>query len=340
MLSKKYVFRLLTANVLAALMITPVFAYQAPVVSGNVVAPSSEQPLIPVDSGDGNSDTSTVQQEVTATSVAAPSVDNSNNLPNQVQMLQQQVQTLQGQLEVQSHQLTQMQSQQAAQYQDLMNRINLLAQGKRSEATQALVTASGASVASTPAATAANKPATAAMAANQAGDVSSAPPAAIDANPEAPPPRAPATTAAAATAATTSAAVSPTNAASDSEQAVYQQAYNKLGKQQYSAAKTGFQAYLKQYPHGTYAGDSHYWLGELDLVTGDETSATREFTTVTQQFSSSSRVPASLLRLGSIYSAAGKTAQAKDAYNAIIRRFPSSAEASQAQQQIKALMQS
>ncbi len=298
--------RLLTIATMAGFMITPAFAYEAPVVSGNAVAPSSEQPLIPVNSD--NSDIA-VQQQVTAQEAEAPAPDNSGNLPNQVQLLQQQVQNLQGQLEMQSHQIAQMQSLQMSQYQDLDRRINLLAQGKRSEATQALVTASTATASAMPAA-----------------------PAAIDANPEAPLPKAPAVAAA-----STVAPPPPVAPVVNSEQAMYQQAYNQLGKQQYTAAKTGFQAYLKQYPNGTYAADSHYWLGELALVMGDNANATKEFTTVTQQFASSPRVPASWMRLGGIYTAAGNTAQAKEAYNAVIRRFPNSSEAVQAKQQLSQL---
>lgn len=322
MKSKSYVIaRLCAMAALSSAIAAPVFAYEAPVVSGNAVAPSSEQPLIPVDSDNSGM---AEQEQVTAASASAPPTDN-GNLPNQVQMLQQQVQNLQGQLELQSHQITQMQSQQMAQYQDLDRRINLLAQGKRSEATQSLVTAGSAATVAKPTAS------SSAAYANNAG------PAAIDANPEAPPPRAPAATTKPVAAAP---AVAAASATVDSEQAAYEQAYNQLGKQQYSAAKNGFQGYLKQYPTGTYAADSHYWLGELALVTGDDASATKEFTTVSQQFASSPRVPASLMRLGSIYTASDKTAQAKEAYNVVIRRFPNSTEATQAKQLLSQLAQS
>lgn len=314
-----------TATLLAALIVTPVFAYEAPVVSGQAIgpSPSSEaQPLIPADNS-----AAPPQQQMSSDVTPAPN----SNLSNQVQQLQQQLQSMQGQLEVQSHQLTEMKATQMSLYQDLDRRINLLAQGKHNEATQSMVTGTVA----------------AGAAASANSDANSAP-AAIDANPEAPPPRAPAATTSQtqAPATTTDTRVTNTVVTSsaapsnvDPETQSYQRAYNLLGKQQFTPAKAGFQSYLQQYPQGKYAADSHYWLGELALVDGDESGAIREFTTVTQQYPKSTRVPASLLRLGGIYATDGKTTQAKASYNAIVRNYPNSNESADAEQQLKQLAQ-
>lgn len=314
MISRK-ILCVMSACVLGCLTLTPVFADEAPVVAATAVNDSNQQPLFAADSVDNSGVT---QQQVTADDANQVQDKPANDLATQVQMLQQQVQSLQGQLEVQAHQFTLEQSQQSAQYQDLNRRINLLAQGKRSEATQSMVTASAATEASSA------SPNTAALASNNPAPV------AIDANPEAAPPKIAANNAASATVVATTSTVS----AAASEQDTYQKAYKLLGKQQYSAARNGFQTYLKQYPNGTYAGDSHYWLGELALVSGDNATALHEFTTVTGQFPKSSRVPAAMFRLGGIYAATGKNTQAEQTYNALIRQFPSSEEATEAKQQL------
>lgn len=106
----------------------------------------------------------------------------------------------------------------------------------------------------------------------------------------------------------------------------YQGAFNALTAKQYERSKTAFQNYLKHYPNGRYAANSHYWLGEMYLSQGVVDKASQEFEVV-NRFSHSEKIPEAKLKLAIIYSQTGKIPEARSQLMHIKSAYPDSTAA-------------
>ena len=121
------------------------------------------------------------------------------------------------------------------------------------------------------------------------------------------------------------------------EQVRYLAAYELVKNKQFDEALSAMQAFVAQYPQGGYTGNAHYWLGELYMVKSDNTKAIEQFNIVLQQFPSSSKVAASLLKLGYALAASGKTAEAREKLNEVIKKYPDTTTAELASAKLEAL---
>ena len=110
-------------------------------------------------------------------------------------------------------------------------------------------------------------------------------------------------------------------------QTMYLQAYQLIQDKQYTPAIGMLKKYLSQYPNGNYAGDAHYWLGELYAVSGNGQSAITEFTQVVNNYPKSTKIPDAMLKLGIISYSEGQFQQAKDWYNKLMSQYPNSSAA-------------
>ena len=112
----------------------------------------------------------------------------------------------------------------------------------------------------------------------------------------------------------------------------YRKALDLLTRQQYDKAEVEFQTYLNNYPNGSYAANSHYWLGEIyfkqkDRDSKDQKGAIREFKTVRDKFPKSEKVLDARLKLAIIDAEDGKIKQAEDELTQIKRQYPESTAA-------------
>src|SRR3990167_4296234 len=123
-------------------------------------------------------------------------------------------------------------------------------------------------------------------------------------------------------------------------QALYQQAYQLIQNKQYTPAISLLQQYLVKQPNGNYAGEAHYWLGEIYAESGDRKSTRLQFTTVVNNFPNSKKTPDAMLKLGIITYSQGQYQQSKAWYNKVMATYPNSnaatIAASELQQLIKA----
>lgn len=115
--------------------------------------------------------------------------------------------------------------------------------------------------------------------------------------------------------------------ASDKEIQVYANAFNYIKQKQYSPAISGLQDYLRQYPNGQYAASAHYWLGELNLISGNTKQSTQEFNTIIQTYPNSDKVPDALLKLGNLSFDQGRYDTAKAYWQKLTRNYPNTAAA-------------
>ena len=225
-----------------------------------------------------------------------------------VESLQEQIQSLRGQIEQLTHSLQQLQAQQKNQYDELNGRV--LANRNQPVAP---VSAEPVVAANTP-------PSGADL---QTADNAVAPKVKkakvkVDAEPSA--------------AASTQAVAQPNV---QEEQQVYQTAYNLIKQKRYTAAISALQRIVQKYPSGQFAANAHYWLGELYGLTGKTDQALVEFSTVAKSFPTSPRVADANLKVGLILAAEFKWPEAKTAFKKVIARYPGTASAKVASEQLK-----
>lgn len=114
------------------------------------------------------------------------------------------------------------------------------------------------------------------------------------------------------------------SAASPQEEQAYQAAYELVRARKFPDATAAFKSFVGQYPSGDYAGNAHYWLGELYLLDGDSASAKKHFETLLGQFGDNRRVPDAMFKLGRIYHQEGDVAKAKDILDRVVNEYAGS----------------
>lgn len=124
------------------------------------------------------------------------------------------------------------------------------------------------------------------------------------------------------------------------EQQIYQTAYNLIKARKYNEAVTALQGMLQKYPSGQFASNAHYWLGELYGLMGKNDKALIEFDRVVSSYPDSPRVSDALLKVGLIFTAQSKWVDAKGAFRKVINRYPGTASARLAAEQLKQIRQS
>ncbi len=222
-----------------------------------------------------------------------PTHDRSNgyaNLLDKVQGLQQEVQELRGQLDVQAHDLKLLQEQQLSFYKDLDARLR-----------------------DVPVKGMANKPLTAVTIGEKPIVATTSPETSIQPAAMVMPPVQPVIGA------------GRTNPAN--EQISYLAAYELVKDKQFDEALTAMQTFVTKYPHGGYSANAQYWLGELYMVKNDYLQAIEHFNVVMQEFPSSSKNAASLLKVGYALAGLGKTAEARAKLQEVVKTFPDTSAA-------------
>lgn len=214
-------------------------------------------------------------------------------LLNKIQGLQQDVQELRGQLEVQTHELNALKQQQLEFYKDLDGRM-------RQETPRIAQPAAPAqlNLDSTPPSTH--------LESMPSVPASSPPPAANPTPIVAPTPL--------------SANAPRTNPAD--EQISYLAAYELINNKHFDEALPAMQSFVAQYPQGGYTANAQYWIGELYMVKKNYPEAIQHFERVLQEFPSSSKSSASMLKIGYALAAAGELNLAKQRLQSVITQYP------------------
>jgi tol-pal system protein YbgF len=113
--------------------------------------------------------------------------------------------------------------------------------------------------------------------------------------------------------------------------ALYAKAYTWITQGEYKKAESTLKAYLLAEPKGQYAADSHYWLGEINMVNAQSDVAAKEFRMVIDSFPSSDKAPAAMRELGEIFLANGDSQHAKQMLEKVVKLYPDTAAAVLAQ---------
>lgn len=110
------------------------------------------------------------------------------------------------------------------------------------------------------------------------------------------------------------------------ERDLYREAFEHLKARDHDAARVAFENLLAQYPRGSFADNSRYWLGEISYQEKDYPEARAAFEQLIREFPSSPRVPGAMLKLGYLDYDEQNLDQARVMLEAVVRRFPDTAE--------------
>ncbi|MEW6039300.1 MAG: tol-pal system protein YbgF [Pseudomonadota bacterium] len=226
------------------------------------------------------------------------------DLNTQIERLQRELAKTRGQLEEVNHKLETLKNQQQAMYTDLDQRIR---QG-------------GAAPAAPPDGAAADAQDVGADEAGSGGDTRTAaatPVPAPTSRPAAPPPA----------------------ADGAAREAAYQKAFGTLKDGRYAEAIKEFKSFTARYPSGDYADNGQYWLGEAYYVNRDFSGAKDAFQKLIRNFPQSAKVSDAALKLAYIESDTGQTASAKQMLNDVIKRYPGSSAAKQAEKRLQKMQE-
>lgn len=126
-------------------------------------------------------------------------------------------------------------------------------------------------------------------------------------------------------------------AATGDERSAYQAAFDTLKSGQYVESARQFQAFLAQYPDGTYAPNALYWLGESYYVTQNYDLAQQQFQALLQRYPTHDKASAALLKLGLAQYGAKQYDAAEATLTAVQQQYPGSDAASTAADRLQAI---
>ncbi len=126
--------------------------------------------------------------------------------------------------------------------------------------------------------------------------------------------------AAASTAAPLPAAASPAEGGNPKQ--LYETAYGYLLQQDYGAAESAFDDFLKRFPNDGLAGNAQFWLGESYFVRGQFKPAASAFLKGYQTYGKSAKAPDSLLKLAMSLGRMGQKDAACSSFGELNTRFP------------------
>lgn len=96
-----------------------------------------------------------------------------------------------------------------------------------------------------------------------------------------------------------------------SETQMYRDAYQLLRDREIEQSIDAFNAYLEAYPQGNFAGNSHYWLGEIYLLNEDLDAAQEWFEKLLRDFPDDRKRADAQYKLGRVYHQQGDDQRAQ-----------------------------
>ncbi len=111
------------------------------------------------------------------------------------------------------------------------------------------------------------------------------------------------------------------------DRSAYQEAFKLVRDKNYGGAARSFSVFLRTYPDSSLAGNSQYWLGECYYGQRRFQEAIDEYERVFTFYPSSSKVPASLLKIGYAHLELKHLSIARSVFQQLVRTHPQSSEA-------------
>lgn len=121
------------------------------------------------------------------------------------------------------------------------------------------------------------------------------------------------------------------------ERAAYDSAFNALKAGQYAQSAELFQAFLAQYPSGSYAPNALYWLGESYYVTQNYALAQEQFQALLDRYPTHDKAAGALLKVGLAQYGAREFDAAERTLSEVTRRYPGTDAARTAADRLSAI---
>lgn len=117
----------------------------------------------------------------------------------------------------------------------------------------------------------------------------------------------------------------------------YQKAFNLYEKGDLKGAKALWEEYLKLFPKGKWVGQTHFYLGEIAFKEKDYETAILEYQKLIEQPGVNPLKPKAMLKQAEAFIALKDKKAAEILYRKIIKTYPGSPEAKEAEKRLKAL---
>lgn len=314
--------------------------------SGQVVVESSQPNVYSTERSAPSASSAPLQVAQNRPAGAAATIDAQNplwELYNQVQQLAEEVRYLRGMVESAQNATQQLDRKQKQNYVDLDERVTILEQA----AGVAIVPATPSSAATS---SVANSQRSADSNASAVADTNRAEASDLEALGAGQSPTVDASGAASASAATTVASAVrpkpnppakkpvPTSVQSRlSEKQAYEKVYKRLQAREFSAAKSGFETFIADYPKGQFVGSALYWLGELSLrqKSPDENEALGFIERLIAEYPDHARIPDALYKQATLKYRRQEVEAAREIFERILLDHPDTTAARLADHQLK-----
>jgi len=125
----------------------------------------------------------------------------------------------------------------------------------------------------------------------------------------------------------------PTQAGDD--QAHYEAAFTLLRKSEYDQAIAAFKGFLSAYPQSQYAANAQYWLGETYYVKGRTADALQAFQAVVDDYGQSNKLPDAMLKVGYCDDDLKQWDKAKQVLGEVAAKYPATPAGRLAAQRLK-----
>jgi tol-pal system protein YbgF len=117
---------------------------------------------------------------------------------------------------------------------------------------------------------------------------------------------------------------------------LYDRVMDEFRQKDYEAALAGFRFFLELHAHSILAGSAQYWIGECEYRLGRYQDALTSFYNLVSYYPLSSKLPASTLKIGQIYTKLGDKEKARMMYERVLDQYPDLAEAEVARRALDA----
>jgi tol-pal system protein YbgF len=114
---------------------------------------------------------------------------------------------------------------------------------------------------------------------------------------------------------------------SDDPDELYRNAYEFILAGDYPTAEAGFRDHISRFPADPRAADAHYWLGESLLGQQKYRDAAEVFLSASKEYSSASKAPDMLLKLGVSLKALNQKDVACATFKEVGKRYPKASDA-------------
>lgn len=115
-----------------------------------------------------------------------------------------------------------------------------------------------------------------------------------------------------------------TNVQPTTEREAYAQAIELMRGKRFDESTQAFEALIVKYPNGQFTPNAFYWLGELNLATGQSEPARQNFVQVIRLYPDHQKVPDALYKLGVLYFQLGDEAESRRYLQQAQREYPQS----------------